>query len=133
MAYRVIIPMAAGGRAGHRGAMRTRLVLPTVLLAVPVLAAGCAGPDPLDAEPVTTSAVAVADNVFAPVAIEVPVGSEVLWTWEGSANHNVVGEDFESELKMEGTFSHTFEEVGDITYICTIHPAMRGAVRVVES
>lgn len=107
--------------------MRTRLPL---LLSVLILAAGCSGPDPLDADPMQTSRVAVADNVFKPVAIQVDVGTEVVWAWEGSNQHNVVSDAFESELVTEGTFSHTFDEPGEVTYICTIHPAMRGAVIV---
>lgn len=110
--------------------MITRVAL---ILATMALAVGCTGPDPLAAEPVAATRVAVADNVFEPVAIEVEPGSEVVWTWEGQANHNVVAESFESELQMEGTFSHTFDQVGEFTYICTIHPSMRGAVLVGEA
>lgn len=104
-----------------------------VLLALVLLLAGCgSGPDPLKAEPVATTEVLIDDNVYLPIAIEVPVGSEVTWTWQGRANHNVVGEGFASELVPDGTFSHTFDEPGVVPYLCTIHSRMRGVVRVLE-
>lgn len=106
-----------------------RSLVPATL--VLVIAAGCgSGPDPLEAAPVETAEVAVADNVFEPIAVSVPVGTEVVWTWEGRANHNVVGEGFESELVPTGTFAHTFDRAGTHEYVCTIHARMRGAVVV---
>lgn len=105
-----------------------------MIAAMLVLVAGCSsGPDPLEAEPVAATSVGVADNVFEPVAIQVPVASEVVWTWEGRNDHNVVGQDFESELVRTGTFRHTFDAPGVYEYVCTIHPAMRGVVRVEAS
>ena len=103
-------------------------VLATALL---LLAAGCgSGADPLAADPVATTSVAVVDNDFEPIAIEVEPGAEVTWTWEGRAPHNVVGDDFESEVMSEGTFSHTFDTPGTVEYVCTLHNGMRGVVHV---
>ncbi|WP_370324592.1 plastocyanin/azurin family copper-binding protein [Euzebya sp.] len=111
----------------------SRVLVPRLaLLGLLVIgAAACSsGPDPLEADPVATSSVDVDDNVFEPIAVEVAPGTEVTWTWVGSNDHNVVGDGFESELVTEGTFSHTFEDAGTVEYRCTIHPAMRGVVRV---
>ncbi len=104
--------------------------LPLALLVV----ACDSGPDPAEVEPVATSEVRVVDNDFDPVAIEVPVGTEVTWTWAGSANHNVVAEDdsFASDVQSDGTFSHTFTEAGTYRYTCTLHSGMDGLVEVVE-
>jgi plastocyanin len=109
---------------------RPLLLLSTALL---VLATGCTlGPDPFEAEPVATTQVAVRDNVYEPLAIQVAPGDEVTWTWEGRIEHNVVGPGFETELITEGEFTHAFDEVGVVEYVCTIHPGMRGVVRVVD-
>lgn len=74
---------------------------------------------------------------FAPAAIEVDVGTTVVWEWTGrGSSHNVVERDgaFESEYYgAEGeTFSHTFEEAGEFAYFCTPHrgQGMRGGVAV---
>lgn len=84
------------------------------------------------AEPVAGTEVAVVDNDFEPAALEVPVGETVTWTWKGDARHDVVGDDFESDLQQSGTFTHSFDEAGEYDYRCTIHGGMRGTVVVDE-
>ena len=74
--------------------------------------------------------VAVRDNEFAPAAIEVPAGTNVTWRWDGEVDHNVVGDNFESPVQTEGTFSQSFTEPGTYAYECTIHFFMRGEVVV---
>ena len=76
--------------------------------------------------------VAVDDNVFAPAAIEVPAGATVTWEWRGSADHNVVGDGFESAVQDEGEFGHTFTAPGTYDYRCTLHGGMGGRVMVTE-
>lgn len=77
--------------------------------------------------------VAVHDNLFAPAAIEIPVGTTVTWTWEGERPHNVVGDGFESPVQESGTFERTFETPGIHDYQCTLHGGMRGRVVVAEA
>lgn len=74
--------------------------------------------------------VAVGDNFFAPVAIEVPAGTTVTWTWDGNNDHNVVGDGFESPVQIQGGFAHTFSAPGTYDYRCTLHGGMRGEVVV---
>jgi len=113
---------------------RVTMIRIAALAAFAVVAAGCAGSaaDPLEATPEATSDVSVVDNAFEPVAVTVPVGTEVTWTWEGSADHNVVAEDdaFQSDTQSDGTFSHTFDEAGTYPYRCTLHSGMKGVVIV---
>ena len=112
-----------------RQPVRTAALSASLLL----LAAGCSsGPDPLEATPVVTTEVSVVDNAYEPIAIEVPIGEPVTWTWEGSARHDVVGEGFGSELQTDGSFTRSFDQVGLVEYRCTIHGGMRGVIRVVE-
>lgn len=76
---------------------------------------------------------------FGPAAVEVSVGTTVVWEWTGAGGtHNVVAEDgsFESAYaRNQGeTFEHTFDEAGTYRYYCQPHinMGMKGAVRVVE-
>ena len=64
--------------------------------------------------------ISVGDNDFEPVAVEVPVGTEVTWSWEGDNDHNVVADDFSSQVSSGGSFSHTFDRPGTHTYVCTL-------------
>ncbi|MFC6952931.1 halocyanin domain-containing protein [Halorubellus litoreus] len=74
---------------------------------------------------------------FDPLAVEVDVGTTVVWEWTGrGGRHNVVDRDgaFASEYHDDegATFSHTFEETGTYAYYCEPHQAlgMKGGVRV---
>ncbi|MEX2619342.1 MAG: plastocyanin/azurin family copper-binding protein [Egibacteraceae bacterium] len=80
----------------------------------------------------STTTVSVDDNVFEPDSVDVSVGDTVTWEWVGTQPHNVRADDFESDLQTEGTFEHTFEEVGTHSYVCTVHPGMEGTVNVAE-
>ena len=94
---------------------------------------GCSGQKLEDITPeVGVTEVSVEDNTFGPRVIEVPAGTEVTWTWEGNNDHNVVGDDFESEVMKDGTFQHTFDEARRYEYACTLHGNMTAAVEVVE-
>jgi hypothetical protein len=55
----------------------------------------------------------------------------VVWTNTGQAPHTVTGDFADSGVLESGqTFSHTFTETGDFSYVCAIHPQMTGTVRV---
>lgn len=74
---------------------------------------------------------------FAPPAIRISPGTTVAWEWTGEGGeHNVAEVDgaFASEQTDEAghTFERTFEEPGEVRYVCDPHAAagMRGAVVV---
>jgi nitrite reductase (NO-forming) len=87
-------------------------------------------------------------NSFWPKRAEVPVGTTVTWInedvfdfldGERTGKHNAVviegdgPERFASTLLNHAeTFSHTFNEPGEYTYICSIHPYMRAKITVYE-
>src|SRR5262245_54020579 len=107
------------------------LVLIALIVVADLVARVALDDDP--GEPVVgVTEVAVRDNSFRPDAIQVPIGTTVTWRWEGDADHNVVGDGFESPVQDEGTFSHTFTEPGNYDYRCTLHPFMDGEVVVTE-
>jgi plastocyanin len=117
-----------------------RLLVHTAALAVTAIllaACGSTGPAPAaalpdDVGPVTAEpTVTVGDHVFVPEEIVVEVGTEVTWVWDARAVHDVVGDGFESEVKLEGEFTHTFHDEGAYAYVCTLHPGMEGTVYVV--
>lgn len=82
------------------------------------------------AQPVATSTISVQDNAFEPAAAEVAVGETVTWTWEGSSEHNVVGDGFQSDVQSEGSFTQQFDQPGTYEYRCTFHGGMNGRVVV---
>lgn len=75
---------------------------------------------------------------YDPPAIEIDVGTTVVWEWTGEGGaHNVVAEDesFNSgdAVDEEGKrWDHTFDEEGTYTYYCTPHRAagMKGVIFV---
>jgi plastocyanin len=110
----------------------------TTLVGMSVAAAilaGCAadGSDPSSTAPASGTEVRVEDNRFEPANLEIEVGETVTWTWQGRAPHDVVGDDFDSGIERDGTFSHTFDEPGTYGYACTLHPGMDGQITVVGS
>lgn len=83
----------------------------------------------------TTSSAVVEIRSFAyeAVDIEVPVGTELAWVNRDPAPHTATGEGFDTgRLEQDAHGTVTFTEAGTFEYVCTIHPAMRGRVTVVE-
>jgi len=80
---------------------------------------------PVGAAQAATFDVAVEDFFFTPDELYVNAGDTVTWTWTGEAPHNVTPVEegiFEpSETITEGTFSVTFDEVGEVAYYCSLH------------
>ena len=75
--------------------------------------------------------VSIVDFAFEPATLEVSAGTTVVWTNAGQAPHTVTGDFADSGVLESGqTFSHTFTETGDFSYVCAIHPQMTGTVRV---
>jgi len=105
-----------------RHLVRTLLRLTVVALAAGC-AAGCAGP-------VEGTQVRVVDHYFEPSALQVTAGDTVAWSWDGSRDHNVVGEAFQSETQASGSLTHTFAQPGTYPYQCTLHAGMRGEIIV---
>jgi plastocyanin len=81
--------------------------------------------------PTNDPTITVSDNEFGPDELVVEAGTEVTWEWQGEAEHDVVGANFESPRQASGTFTHTFEEPGTYTFVCSPHAGMTGTVHVV--
>jgi plastocyanin len=78
--------------------------------------------------------VRIAGFAFAPKTVSARVGQKVTWeNQDPSTIHTVTALDgsFRSwQLKQGGEFSHVFRRAGTFAYRCSIHPSMRGTVKV---
>jgi plastocyanin len=78
----------------------------------------------IDTDPAEVTAL---DNSFRPENIEVPAGTEVVWTNKGRNEHNVLhvdGDDWGVEVddfQPGASYAHTFDEPGVYRYYCSIH------------
>ncbi len=78
---------------------------------------------------------------FKPKALEVPVGTTVVWANGDAVNHSVTNGTpdkpeaaFDSGLFNLGkTFSFTFTKPGEYNYHCKKHDFMRGTVKVIPA
>ncbi len=74
------------------------------------------------------------DFNFSPAAITVNVGESVTWVNAGEEPHNAVGDGFSTALLTPGkSASESFSSAGTFSYICTVHPQMKGTVKVVAA
>jgi plastocyanin len=82
-------------------------------------------------QPVAASTVTIANFAFSPAAATVPVGTTVTWSNSDSAPHDISGGPLHSPTLNQGqTWSYTFSKAGTYSYICSIHPYMKGSVTV---
>ena len=75
------------------------------------------------------------DYGFAPIQVEVPVGTTVTWTNDGQVIHTTTSKDglWDSAIMEHGDiFSYTFDTPGTYEYWCTLHPAMLGTIVVTD-
>jgi plastocyanin len=79
------------------------------------------------------TSVAISGFAFDPGTVEVEAGTKVTWSNDDPAPHTVTAEDgdFDSDILDGGqSFSFTFDEPGTYTYLCNVHPDMKGTVKV---
>ena len=80
--------------------------------------------------------VSMKDIKFNPGTVTIKAGGKVTWTNDDSVGHDVTADDFESGSPggIEGgsTFSHTFKKPGTYAYVCSVHPGMKGTVKVTK-
>lgn len=82
---------------------------------------------------VTDNAVRIFNLEYTPAVIEVPVGTDVIWTNDDQMPHTVTSMDgtFDSSDIAPGeTFTLTFPTAGSFDYVCSFHPGMGATVTV---
>jgi len=76
---------------------------------------------------------------YIPLNLNIKTGTTVVWQNDDANGHTVQSQDndgnptsdFNSNiLQTSDTFEHKFEEVGEFTYYCTIHPWRVGIITV---
>jgi plastocyanin len=104
------------------------------LLAGLAILAGAQTPVSVSAAPPAAGAEIEINNfAFSPSTMTVPVGAQVTWTNKDEIGHNVVSSDktIKSQvLDTDEKFTFTFTQPGTFSYICTIHPRMKGTIVV---
>jgi plastocyanin len=83
------------------------------------------------------ASVTMKDIKFNPSQVKIKAGQTVTWTNEDSGvGHDVTAASFKSGAAggIEGgqTFQHTFKNAGTFSYVCTVHPGMKGTVVVTK-
>jgi LPXTG-motif cell wall-anchored protein len=80
-----------------------------------------------------SGSVTIADFSFAPATITIDQGDTVTWTNDGPSKHSATSSsgEFDTGILDKGASgSHTFDQAGTYSYICTPHPFMHGTVVV---
>ena len=88
------------------------------------------GPAP---EAAASGSVAISDFQFTPAQITIDQGDTVTWTNNGPTAHSATAPDgsFDTGIFPAGqSRSHTFNDAGTFSYICTPHPNMHGTIVV---
>jgi plastocyanin len=76
-------------------------------------------------------AVEIVSFAFTPPTLRTTVGSVVTWRNSDAAPHTATGKQFSSpQLRKGVSYRHRFTRAGTYTYLCALHPAMRGKVVV---
>jgi plastocyanin len=107
--------------------MRTALFAAAAIAALAVLPAAAAAPAP------KTYAVHIRDDKFSPPSLTVAAGDVVTFVNDDDDAHTATADDgsWDSEGLSQGQkWSHTFTKSGKVTYHCTVHPFMKGALVV---
>jgi plastocyanin len=106
-----------------------RLTLLFALLA----SAPCLAEDANNASTGPVASVTMNHNTFIPSEITVVPGTTVTWVNNENMPHTVLdlNKAFRSKtLVKDASFSFTFTTPGDYSYLCSIHPNMKGKVTV---
>jgi plastocyanin len=115
--------------------MKNRIFITFIILAA--ILSACS-PKSATSAPATVPAgsglsISISGFKFTPASLTVKIGETVTWTNADSASHTVVADDgsFKSgDLATGASFSYTFTTAGTFTYICGVHPTMKGTIIV---
>jgi plastocyanin len=120
------------GRSRCRSQSTLRALRLTVLFAA-LASIPCLAQDASNAGTGQVATVSMDHNAFIPSEITVVPGTTVTWVNTEAMPHTVVdvNKGFRSKtLVKDAKFSFTFTTAGDYSYLCSIHPNMKGKVIV---
>ena len=84
------------------------------------------------AKPVTHT-VTIEGTAFSPPALTINRGDSVVWVNKDPYPHTATSKTggFDSgEIRPGKSWRYTARTVGEFAYVCTIHPSMKGSLRV---
>lgn len=83
--------------------------------------------------PAGGSTVEIANFAFKPATLRTVAGTVVTWRNRDPAPHTATGRQFSSpQLGKGGSYRRRFTRAGTFTYLCAVHPGMRGKVVVAK-
>lgn len=86
---------------------------------------------PQNNPPQGSTQVSIKNFAFDQATVNINKGDTVTWTNNDSVPHRILGDGFQSEVLSSGqSYSFTFNTAGTFSYICSIHPYMKGSVVV---
>lgn len=72
--------------------------------------------------------------LYTPASVTVKAGTKVIWKNGTDAAHTVTGKgswsSYNKQLAVGKSVSHVFSKAGTYKYYCTIHPYMKGTIKV---
>jgi plastocyanin len=79
-----------------------------------------------------THTVVIEDTAYAPAILTVKRGDTVVWINKDMYPHTVTAKGvFDSHsIAVNGSWKYTAREAGEFAYICTLHPTMKGTLKV---
>jgi plastocyanin len=84
----------------------------------------------------SSTSVTMGDYFFSAASVTIHVGDTVTWHNSGQAPHTATADNGSFDtgtVNSGGSASHTFSSAGTFSYICTIHPNMKGTIRVLAA
>ena len=83
---------------------------------------------------ITYANVSIKNFSFTPAEIKIKPGEGIDWTNNDNATHRIeIADGTKSyDLPVGGRFTFVFTKAGEYSYICGIHPSMKGKVIVSE-
>ncbi|HYW63600.1 MAG TPA: cupredoxin family copper-binding protein [Bradyrhizobium sp.] len=78
------------------------------------------------------SSIMIDNFTFEPAQLVVKIGTTVTWKNRDDIPHTVVsaGKFRSKTLDTDDSYSFTFTAAGDYTYFCSLHPHMKGTIKV---
>jgi plastocyanin len=112
----------------------SRALFVTLLLALlPATATATAQMHDGHGAPADGTSVDVQFAAFGPMTVDVLAGDRITWTNVSARRHDVAADDgsFDSGSLFPGAmYARAFDREGAVTYLCTLHPFMRGTINV---
>lgn len=75
----------------------------------------------------------ISNMALNPTDLTIKVGDTVVWTNNDDATHLITGTNgviSSKTMKKGDTYSKTFDKAGTYSYMCQIHPSMKGKIIV---